>query len=214
MSAERGLASLGGAGPQASLPACRAAPLVLFASLLCGRDGPQSAPDAPPERNDDASPWTVAQLEVHGPSRRLRRAAGLFVRAVLCTTSDLALFLPVTEPIRAAGMGEAPRLGDRLGLEKAEDEAAPSWVLARRRLRGRMDDASESWAAGRRVLEDEVRDGFIASGILRTKPGASTHGNNGSESGGASDRGRSDHGSTMRDTGALQQRAAAGRRTG
>lgn len=102
--------------------------------------------------------------------------------------SALELFLPVTEPIRAAGMGEMPRLGDRLGLEKAVEAPASSWVPARRRLRGRIDAVSESRAAGRSVLEEEVREGIMASGMLPTGPGASTRGR-GSDSGWASDRG-------------------------
>lgn len=86
------------------------------------------------------------------------------------------MFLPVTEPIRVDGIGEAPRLGVRLGLDKAEGDPVLSCVLRRRRLRGRIDAVSESRAVGKRVLEEEVREGIIASGILPNGPGASTRG--------------------------------------
>lgn len=199
ISAGRGLPSVGGSGPQVSFPR-PSRKLVCLDSLFApipsrprGRDGSPLTTDAPPQSNDDANPWTVAQLEVQGPSRSPRLAPGLFVLVVFCTKSVPELFLPVIEPIWVAGMGEAPRLGDRLGLEMAEDDAAPSWALARRRFRGRMDAVSGSRAASRSVLEEEVREGFMASGILRTEPGASTRGN-GSDNVGASDRGRCDHG--------------------
>lgn len=73
-------------------------------------------------------------------------------------------------------MGEAPRLGVRLGLDKAEGDPAPSCVLRRRRLRGRIDAVSDSRDVGKRVLEEEVREGIIASGILLDEPRASTRG--------------------------------------
>lgn len=116
---------------------------------------------------------------------------------MFCTRSVLELFFPVTEPIRAAGMGEMPRLGDRLGLEKAVEAPASSWAPARRRLRGRMDAVSESRPAGRSVLEEEVREGIIASGMLPTGPWASTRGR-GNDSGWASDRGGYDNHGTVR----------------
>jgi hypothetical protein len=55
----------------------------------------------------------------------------LFDRAGLCTTGIPESFLPVTEPICAAGIGVVPRLGDLLGfeLETAEDDSGSSWAL-------------------------------------------------------------------------------------
>lgn len=69
--------------------------------------------------------------------------------------------------MHAAGMGEAPRVGDWPGLEKA-DEPVSFLVLTRRRLRGRTaTEASGSRAEeGTSVLDDERFEGIIASGML------------------------------------------------
>lgn len=72
--------------------------------------------------------------------------------------------------MRACGMGEAPRLGVRLGVTRDEDDPPSCWVLRRRRLRGRMEEVSESREAGIKVLEEELREGGIALGIFPVRP--------------------------------------------
>ena len=78
-----------------------------------------------------------------------------------------ALFLPVTDPILADGIGLAPRLGE--GLGEPRDVSA---VLISRRFRGRTAAESESWDAAARALEAvEMRDVEISgSGIVDARP--------------------------------------------
>ena len=73
--------------------------------------------------------------------------------------------------MRAAGMGEASRVGERPGLDNAERERSASLLraLARRRLRGR---ASGSRPAGARVLDDDSDDARrFGEGIIRSGAG-------------------------------------------
>lgn len=80
---------------------------------------------------------------------------------------DRASFRPVTEPIRALGIGLAPRVGEALGVERREAELD----VGGRRFRGRTADALAE-ASGTIPVEEVVRcmpgvDG--GSGIM-TRP--------------------------------------------
>lgn len=114
-----------------------------------------------PPSSDVANPCTEAQLGAHEElSNSPRGAAGLFPRE--WATSFVASLRPVTDPIRAAGMGEASREGKWPGVES--DEPSSVFLATSRRLRGR---ASWPLAGPARVVDDDDADGAIV-GIIVT----------------------------------------------
>jgi hypothetical protein len=141
-------------------------PLLLLL-LPCRVSAPSSSP---PASSDEANSCTEDQLGAQELCKKPLPSevkeddppvAGILVRG-LEATPDPALFLPVTEPTRAEGIGLAPRLGDGLALVP---------VLISRRFRGRTDEDGVVFElTGTSPLEDMLRAvGIVGSGVVETE---------------------------------------------
>ena len=172
MSSARGRLSVGGTGPQVLLPLL-ADFRVRLPSLLCGRCESSRKPNVPPPKTDAASSWTDDQLGTQELPSSPPPGPELLDRVGGRITALPESFLPVTEPMCAAGIS-----GDLVAPESEYvDEASDRCCeLRTRRFRGRTVVASESGATERNAREEGDEKEFISSGILPTRSVASACG--------------------------------------
>lgn len=182
-------------------------PLLLF--LLPARSEPLRYASSPPASRDVAKSCTDAQLGAQELSRSPPPPEVVLLDRhppLPALVPPEPLFLPVTDPILAEGMGLTPRVGDGLGEDRSDVDDLEArfpvleFALARllpgeltmRRIRGCIEVEPESWAAGRRPLVEVCCADFMGSDIAvgpRTRPGTSARSNGGCWKGSASDRG-------------------------